>query len=212
MFHLTCHVPFDIVKLVAGTAKDLLRADLIARRRAVPDQVRRAESVALCGHVSKLLGSPGEPAVVAAYAPLGTEPGSDQLLATLTAHCARVLLPIARKSADGVPMPLQWAAYRADALVDAPFGLREPPQPWLPPSELATARTIFVPALAVDRRGARLGRGAGFYDRSLHVADPEALVIAIVRDEELVDALPADPHDVPMTHALTPAHGLVTLG
>jgi 5-formyltetrahydrofolate cyclo-ligase len=36
--------------------------------------------------------------------------------------------------------------------------------------------------------------------------------VAVVRDNELVEALPAEPHDVRMTHALTPACGLVALG
>ena len=72
---------------------------------------------------------------------------------------------------------------------------------------------LFNPdtALAVDRQGVRLGRGRGFYDRSLPARDPRARLIAIVRDEELVDELPCDPHDVPMTHALTPARGLIGL-
>jgi len=64
------------------------------------------------------------------------------------------------------------------------------------------------------RRGVRvrLGRGAGFYDRSLPLAAPTARLVAVVRDDELVDRLPAEPHDVRMTHALTPNGGLVALG
>jgi 5-formyltetrahydrofolate cyclo-ligase len=58
----------------------------------------------------------------------------------------------------------------------------------------------------------RLGRGAGFYDRSLPLAAPTALLVAVVRDDELVDRLPAEPHDVRMTHALTPHGGVVALG
>ena len=46
---------------------------------------------------------------------------------------------------------------------------------------------MLVPALAVDRRGVRLGRGAGFYDRSLPLAAPAARLVAVVRDDELVD-------------------------
>ncbi|WP_019731575.1 5-formyltetrahydrofolate cyclo-ligase, partial [Mycobacterium avium] len=71
---------------------------------------------------------------------------------------------------------------------------------------------VLVPALAVDRRGVRLGRGRGFYDRSLGDRDPRARLVALVRDAELLDELPAEPHDVPMTHALTPQRGWVTLG
>ena len=51
----------------------------------------------------------------------------------------------------------------------------------------------------------------GFYDRTLALVNPAALVIAVVRDDELVDDLPSEPHDFPMTHALTPGRGLVTL-
>ena len=84
------------------------------------------------------------------------------------------------------------------------LGCASPAEPWLPADAIATASGGLVPALAVDRDGVRLGRGAGFYDRSLPLADPTARLVAVVRDDELVDRLPAEPHDVRMTHALTP--------
>ena len=149
--------------------------------------------------------------VVAAYAPLPAEPGFPDLADAVVAICGTVLLPIARPSSDGIPLPLQWSAYRSGALVAAPYRLFEPPPPWLPPSALGSVGTILVPALAVDRHGVRLGRGAGFYDRSLGFRDPAARLIAVVRDDELVNELPVEPHDVAMTHALTPAGGLITL-
>jgi 5-formyltetrahydrofolate cyclo-ligase len=64
----------------------------------------------------------------------------------------------------------------------------------------------------VDLAGIRLGRGAGFYDRSLSRAGRTTRLIAVVRDDELVERLPGEEHDVPMTHALTPGRGLVGLG
>ena len=76
---------------------------------------------------------------------------------------------------------------------------------------MAGAAVVLVPALAVDRHGVRLGRGAGFYDRTLSLADPSAALVAVVRDDELVAHLPAEPHDVRMTHALTPGAGLTPL-
>jgi 5-formyltetrahydrofolate cyclo-ligase len=89
--------------------------------------------------------------------------------------------------------------------------LREPAPPWLDVGAIAAAAVVLVPALAVDLDGVRLGRGAGFYDRSLGWADPTARLVAVVRDDELVEWLPGEEHDVPMTHALTPGRGLVTL-
>ncbi|MBV9091495.1 MAG: 5-formyltetrahydrofolate cyclo-ligase [Mycobacteriaceae bacterium] len=174
----------------------------------VTDAVRRAESRALCEHLFAVVS---DDEVVAAYAPTESEPGYPDLPDALLDLGVRVLLPVARTSGDGTPLPLRWAEHRRAGLVPAPFGLFEPVSAWLGPPALGTVRTVFVPALAVDRHGVRLGRGAGFYDRSLSFRDPGARLIAVVRDEELVDELPVEPHDVPMTHALTPGRGLVAL-
>lgn len=190
-------------------AKSVLRARLLAGRRAVPPDVHDAEAAALAAHLERLVD---EGTTVCAYVPVGSEPGSAAMLARLAGRGARVLLPVVRTSDDGTPMALLWGEYRPDALTSARFGLLEPPQPWLPAEALGEAELIVVPALAVDRRGTRLGRGAGFYDRSLRWRRPATPLVAVVRDAELVDALPADAHDVPMTHAVTPGLGLVALG
>jgi 5-formyltetrahydrofolate cyclo-ligase len=125
-----------------------------------------------------------------------------------------VLLPVARTTGPGnkgTPLPLRWGEYRPGALVPGPWGLLEPPEPVLPASALAEATLVIVPALAVDRRGVRLGRGRGFYDRSLDGRDPQARLIAMVRDVEFVDELPAETHDVPMTDVITPRSGVMAL-
>ncbi|MDF2827821.1 MAG: 5,10-methenyltetrahydrofolate synthetase [Mycobacterium sp.] len=148
--------------------------------------------------------------VVCAYVPVGSEPGSGDMLDALVAAGARVLLPVARDD-DGTPLPLTWGVYRSDALIEAPFGLREPAPPHEPPHAIASASLVLVPALAVDRRGVRLGRGAGYYDRTLALAGPGARLCAVVRDEEFVEELPGEAHDVAMTHVLTPGRGLFGL-
>lgn len=188
---------------MAILTKPVLRERILAARRAVPAQVRRSEAAALQTHLEATV-RPG--ATVCAYVPVGSEPGSLAMLDALDTAGVRVLLPVAR--ADE---PMRWGVYAPDRLVAAPFGLREPAPPWQEPEAIRTASVVLVPALAVDRHGVRLGRGAGFYDRALPLADPAARLIAVVRDDELVDALPAEPHDVPMTDALTPGRGIVTL-
>jgi 5-formyltetrahydrofolate cyclo-ligase len=189
------------------TKAEWREAVLRARRLTSPEQ-RRADSDALCGHLPALVRS-GD--TICAYVPVGSEPGSTAMLDALTGLGARVLLPVAREDETGIPRPLQWGIYRAGDLVDARFGLREPEPPWLGVEAIASASVVLVPALAVDLAGVRLGRGAGFYDRSLSQADPAARLVAVVRDDELVDRLPGEDHDVPMTHALTPGCGLVAL-
>lgn len=162
----------------------------------------------LADHLEQVV-SPGS--TVCAYVPVGSEPGSIELLDQLLQRAGRVLLPVARTSSDDTPLPLQWGEYRAGNLVTARWGLLEPPQPWLPETAVGEASLVLLPALAVDRHGVRLGRGRGFYDRSLGSRDPQARLVAVVRDAELVDELPSEPHDVPMTHVLTPERGLIAL-
>lgn len=193
---------------MATEGKAALRERLLAARRSVSDGVRAEQAAALADRVAGLMIDGG---TVCAYVPVGAEPGSVELLDALRGHADRVLLPVARTTADDDAVALQWGEYRPGQLVTARFGLLEPAGPWLPATTVAEAGVVLVPALAVDRAGTRLGRGRGFYDRTLVLRDPQARLIAVVRDEELLDEVPHEAHDVPMTHALTPGLGLVEL-
>jgi 5-formyltetrahydrofolate cyclo-ligase len=87
------------------------------------------------------------------------------------------------------------------------FGLLEPVGPRLGPTAIGTADVIVVPALAVARDGVRLGRGGGYYDRALRHARRDAVVVALVFDDELLDALPSEPHDHRVHAVVTPSGG-----
>ncbi|HEV7906680.1 MAG TPA: 5-formyltetrahydrofolate cyclo-ligase [Pseudonocardiaceae bacterium] len=183
------------------------RARLLALRRAVSPAVRAAEArslaVAAPAAVARFGVSAGQ--TVCAYLAVGSEPGSAVMLDGLRTAGYRVLLPVVVGA-----VPLDWAEYTgADALVPGPHGLREPSGMRLGAEAIGEAALVLVPALAVDRRGVRLGKGGGHYDRSLPLS--RAPLVAVVRDEEVVDALPAEPHDVRMTAALTPGLGVVLL-
>lgn len=196
---------------MATTSKAALRDQLLTARRHVADDVRATEARQVCERLESLESIVTSDSTICAYVPVGTEPGSIEMLDMLLRRTGRVLLPVARTAADNTPLPLSWGEYRPGTLTTGRWGLLEPPQPWLPSSALAQAGVVLVPALAVDRRGVRLGRGRGFYDRSLGGRDPHARLIAVVRDAEVLDEVPADPHDIPMTHALTPRQGLIDL-
>ena len=196
---------------MTAATKAQRRRELLAARRAVPESVHRNEARRLCEHLSAAVGAltAGRARTVGAYLPVGSEPGSVQLLDELRRLCDEVLLPV---TAEGDDRPLSWGHYIPGTLVAARFGLREPPGPWLPPAAIARADLVLVPAVAVDRSGVRLGRGGGFYDRSLVLCSAGTPLVAVVRDDEVVAELPHDRHDVVMTHALTPGAGLIRLG
>ncbi len=196
---------------MATTSKAALRTQLQAARRRVADTVRADEARMLCERLKGAENLVSSGSTVCAYVPVGAEPGSIDIVDVLLRLAGRVLLPVARTTADNAALPLRWGEYRPGTLTSARWGLLEPPEPWLPASAIAEASLILVPSLAVDRSGVRLGRGRGFYDRSLPGRDPHARLVALVRDAELVDELPAEPHDIPMTDALTPRMGLTAL-
>jgi 5-formyltetrahydrofolate cyclo-ligase len=82
--------------------------------------------------------------------------------------------------------------------------------PRLGPGGIGDARVIFAPALAVDHTGVRLGQGGGCYDRALPRRRSDAVIVAIVNDQEYAArALPSDAHDVRMDAVITPGGGLL---
>jgi 5-formyltetrahydrofolate cyclo-ligase len=187
--------------------KARLRRELLAARRARSDEERRADAAALAAGLPAVLKGVADP--VCLFVAVGGEPGAapDGALPVLDAARAlgrRVLLPVTVGAA-----PLDWASYGGPAsLGPGPHGLREPTGPRLGSEAIRDAGLVVVPALAVDRRGVRLGRGGGHYDRSLPLADPATRLVALVGDTELVaDPLPAEPHDVPVHAAWRPHHG-----
>ncbi|MFC7612888.1 5-formyltetrahydrofolate cyclo-ligase [Actinokineospora soli] len=187
--------------------KDQWRRALLSERRRVPASTRFAEAIRLSGALAGG-GVVRRGETLCGYVPVGSEPGSWQMLDEVAAIGVRVLLPIVVGRE-----PLDWAWYDGrDSLRPGPFGLLQPIGERLGPTALRIADAVLVPALAVDRRGVRLGRGAGHYDRSLALAAPGTPMVAVVRDQEVFDELPAEPHDVRMTAVLTPEKGLRALG
>lgn len=190
------------------TTKAEWRSALRSRRSNVPDETREREARALAEAIAALpMLQPG--VSVCCYVPFGPEPGSLDMLEALSGAGARVLLPIV----PAVRGPLEWAIYDGpSSLASGPLpGLLEPAGTRLGPEAIGQARVVLAPAMGVDERAVRLGRGAGYYDRSLSLTAPGTDLIAIVRDDELVPELPAEPHDVRMTAALTPRSGLIEL-
>lgn len=72
---------------------------------------------------------------------------------------------------------------------------------------------IFVPGLAFDRYGYRLGRGFGYYDRGLASLNLRAmnrpLLIGLAMDEQILSKVPHEDHDIPMDYLCTPNLGVV---
>jgi 5-formyltetrahydrofolate cyclo-ligase len=191
-FHPANRVNSDAVARKVALRRTL--ADARARRSA---EQLTAAGLALGGWAGAL----EPPAVVAAFVGIGTEPPTLPLLAALAALGVRVLLPVVRPGGT-----LDWSdAPAGTARPAGPLGLLEPEGELLGPTAVREAGLVLLPALAVDRSGTRLGRGAGYYDRALAGWARTATLLAVVFDEEVLDEVPAQAHDQPVDGALTPS-------
>ena len=119
---------------------------------------------------------------MAAYESLPTEPATEVLITALIEHGVRVIVPVLRDDLD-----LDWRDARTPAREDDRSRAPRDPAHLLGLDAVADAQLVIAPALAVDRDGVRLGQGGGSYDRALARRDPDALVVAVVQDDELVD-------------------------
>ena len=151
-------------------------------------------------------------ALVAAYMPMRGEP---DVLPFLRAHLrgsGQVCMPVVADAQDRI---LQWVLWSEEAeLHRSPLlPVMEPAGERIPTSELRQRAadqglTMLVPALALDRRGGRLGQGGGFYDTMFdqHLElSQHAQLLAVVYAEEVLDSgsFPVETHDLRVRRAAT---------
>lgn len=178
--------------------KRVTRRALLAQRDALSETERAEKSQKIAEAAAALLAKHVEPsAVVALFAAKGSEVATAAIDAAARARGLTVVYP--RVIGDGQPLAFHPA--RLDELVPAGFGLREPP-PDMPAVELGAIAVFFVPGLAFDRAGGRVGWGRGHYDATLAAA-PGPLRVGLAYDFQLVDGVPREPHDTLMHVILT---------
>ena len=204
--------------MIADVAEDkrALRRRLRAGRAARDEHGPEAGQLLATATRAGLLDPDGRqgrvgPVRIAAYVADAGEPDVSAIRQAVLAAGGTVLLP--------VPQPQRQLAWAPDEGQYVRAGVLQVPMPAGPvvgvgPQCLASWEIglVLTPALAVDRAGTRLGQGGGFYDVLLAGLAPGIAVVAVVHDEEVLDAgtIPRDAHDTPVTRVLTPT-GLRTL-
>ena len=168
-----------------GSDLDALKQQ--ARRRAM--DARRgcdpALGAALAAHVLADLPIPAD-AAVSGFWPMPGEIDIRPLLEALHARGHPVLLPATPPRGN----PLQFRHWRPGAEM-----LRERFGTFCPTGPAGVPDLLFVPLLAFDRTGHRLGYGGGYYDRTI-AALPGARTVGCAFAAQEVDSVPAGPHDM----------------
>lgn len=192
-----------------------LRRAVIARRDALDLDVRAAKSAIICARLVELLDrlDTTAPHTVAVYAAMGSEVNPAAFAAAAIARGWRVAYPCMLSASDAATCGQRMCmrAVSAGDASEAPFvahptlaftatDIDSDRFPVVPAKALDI---IVVPLVAFDRTGARLGYGGGCYDRYLSTLSPACQIIGIAFDEQRVDGVPTDVHDLPLPHIIS---------
>lgn len=136
---------------------------------------------------------------VAAFIPTAIEPPLAPGIDDLVRDGVSVLVPVA--TTDGL---MEWIELEPGGIFETTRDEMGMPIPTAgrqsPPLDLDA---LLIPAAAVDRHGNRLGWGKGYYDRFLEKVVGDPLVIAVVFDADIVEEIPVEAHDRPVSAILT---------
>ncbi len=179
-----------------------LRTSLRQARRNIPpgERARRARRVALLADRERLLRTGWR---VGLYLALPEELDTSALLALARRRGCRVYLP--RIGARAPARAMQFVRHTA-RVVRNPLGILESLGPAL--SSARELDIVFVPLVAFDRRGSRLGMGGGYYDRALaftraHAARERPLLVGLGYALQELERIERAAHDVPLDMVIT---------
>lgn len=192
-----------------------LRRAVIARRDALDLDLRAAKSADICARLVELLGrlDAAAPRTVAVYAAMGSEADPAAFAAAAAACGWRVAYPCMFSATDAMACG-QRMCMRAVSVGDAsaaPF-IAHPTRAFAATDidsirfPIVPARAldmIVVPLVAFDHAGARLGYGGGCYDRYLPMLSPACQIVGIAFDEQRIDHVPTDVHDLPLPNIVS---------
>jgi 5-formyltetrahydrofolate cyclo-ligase len=178
--------------------KSGLRRDLRARLAELSPEFRRDASARICGLLSH---QPRwrEARAILFFAPLTGEPDIWPLIQQGLSESKVVALPRFSQG-EGTYCAAQ-VQFSDLELTRGRFGVREP-GPGCLEIPLNQLDFVLVPGVAFDLTGRRLGRGRGFYDRLLTAV--RGLTCGVAFDEQIVPAVPVEPHDIHLNCILTP--------
>ncbi len=192
-----------------------MRRVVIARRDAIDLDVRAAKSAVVCARLVELMDrlDAAAPHTVAVYAAMGSEVDPAAFAAAAAKRGWRVAYPCMLSATDAMACD-QRMCMRAVAVDDASaapfiahparaFAATDIDSSLFPIVPAEALDMVVVPLVAFDRTGARLGYGGGCYDRYLPTVAPKCLIVGIAFDEQRVDHVPTDAHDLPLPNIVS---------
>jgi 5-formyltetrahydrofolate cyclo-ligase len=177
-------------------AKAVLRREALARRDALPRELRAAAAEAIAARPFPLAIEPG--AAVSGFMPMKSEINPVPLMRKLADAGATLALPVV--AGKGKPLIMRaWSL--GEPLASGVWGIREPK----PEAPEVFPDILIVPLLAFDRRGHRIGYGAGYFDMTIAALRARKPVVAagIGFAAQEIAEVPTTPRDARLDLVLT---------
>jgi 5-formyltetrahydrofolate cyclo-ligase len=191
--------------MIGGSERERVRREMRARRRAVSADERAAAAAGFARIARReLLLRPRTRLVV--YLAHGHEADLTPLIRAARSNRCRLYLPAIVDYRNRRMHFLEYLDHQP--LRANRYGIREPLRERARQASLRELDFILMPLVAVDAHGARLGTGAGFYDRRLHRLRSRGAwrrpkLIGVAYEFQRVARLDAAPWDVPLDGLIT---------
>ncbi|HLB01951.1 MAG TPA: 5-formyltetrahydrofolate cyclo-ligase [Nitrospiria bacterium] len=185
--------------------KALLRKLILEKRRALSDKGRREKSLAIQQRFF-LLDEFRQGRVIHLFLSFRGEVMTDGIVKEALALGKQVVVPVVVGGSEG--MNLSEIRQYPEEVEPGAYGIPEPKKKFIRRVDPATVDLFVLPGVAFDRRGGRLGYGAGYYDRILGGTVPSreskrVSLIALAFELQLVDRIPSSVHDVRVHKIIT---------
>jgi 5-formyltetrahydrofolate cyclo-ligase len=183
-------------------AKEKLRREMRAKLREMTPAFR-AEASLVISQIAANLPAFTASRCVALFAPLPTEPDIHPLIEEAWAQGKRVVLPLMIKQGNKPELDWHEVANWNEVVVPGPLGVREPDPLRCRRVPMTDLDCVFVPGMAFDHEGVRLGRGGGFYDSFLGLAPEKLHSVGLFFSGQKIPFVPREAHDQALRSVIT---------
>ena len=180
--------------------KGQLRTTLVRRLKQQKEDERRRRSEAIWRKVVRLTAF-RRANTICCYVALPYEVQTWRMIEAMLARGKRVVVPVVQQRTRR--LQLSEVQDLATDLARGAFGVWEPVANAKRPVNVRDLDLVFVPGIAFDRRGHRLGHGHGYFDRFLARVPKAIPTVGLAFRFQLLDRLPTAPHDHAVQTVLT---------
>ena len=179
--------------------KKTIRQEILLKRDAIPETIKKEKDTAIRQgilHLSEFTNAK----TILFYASFRSEVDTSEMIKITLGQGKRVILPKVDKENKKLKL---YEIKDMNELAKGYMGILEPSVSEERLTGLDDIDLVIIPGAAFDVSGNRLGYGAGFYDRLLAGIKKKIPVIAPAYEEQIIEKIPSEPHDVKVKKIVT---------